>query len=116
MKLEFLFVPTADLPASLALYRDGLGFTELWREGDLTVALTQGDGGIQLMLDAHDPNAPMGPIFVVESLAEFHAARPAALTVVEEPSEIPGGFQAVYAEPGGGTIYVIDQSTDAGGS
>jgi len=29
MKLEFLFVPISDLSASLALYRDGLGFTEV---------------------------------------------------------------------------------------
>ena len=29
MKLEFLFVPTSDLKASLALYRDGFGFTEV---------------------------------------------------------------------------------------
>jgi hypothetical protein len=33
MKLEFLFVPTSDLSRSLTLYRDGLGFTESWREG-----------------------------------------------------------------------------------
>ena len=28
MKLEFLFAPTADLDASLKLYRDGLGCQE----------------------------------------------------------------------------------------
>ena len=39
--------------------------------------------------------------------------RPDALAVVDEPTEIPGGFQAVYQEPGGAIIYVIDQSTDA---
>ena len=39
MKFEFLFVPTADLNASLAFYRDALGFSEVWREGDSTVAL-----------------------------------------------------------------------------
>jgi predicted enzyme related to lactoylglutathione lyase len=32
--------------------------------------------------------------------------------VVEEPSEIPGGFLATYQDPGGATIYVMDQSTD----
>ncbi len=37
MRLELLFTPTADLTASLSLYRDP-GFTELWREGDATVA------------------------------------------------------------------------------
>jgi catechol 2,3-dioxygenase-like lactoylglutathione lyase family enzyme len=112
MKLEFLFVPTSDLSASLAFYRDGLGFTEVWREGDATVALTMPGTDVQLMLDAHDPDAPLGPLFVVDSVEAFHAARAESITVVAEPSEIPGGFLATYQEPGGATIYVMDQSTD----
>lgn len=59
MKLEFLFIPTSDLNASLALYRDGLGFTELWREGDATVALTLPGSEVQVMLDANDPRRPL---------------------------------------------------------
>jgi len=113
MKLEFLFIPTSDLDASLALYRDGLGFTESWREGDATVALALPDSDVQLMLDSHDPNAPLGPLFVVDSVEAFHTARPETLAVVEEPAEIPGGFQATYQDPGGATIYVMDQSTDS---
>lgn len=113
MKLEFLYVPTTDLDASLALYRDGLGFTEVWREGDTTAALALPGSDVQLMVDASDPQAPVAPLFVVDSLKDFHASRPETLAVVEEPSEIPGGFQAIYREPGGATIYVIDQSTDA---
>lgn len=113
MKLEFLFVPTSDLNASLSLYRDGLGFTEVWREGDTTVALALPGSDVQLMIDANDPSAPVGPLFVVDSLKDFHAGRPDTLAVVDEPTEIPGGFQAVYQEPGGAIIYVIDQSTDS---
>lgn len=112
MKLEFLFAPTSDLKASLALYRDGLGFTEMWREGDATVALAMPGTDVQLMLDANDPDAPVGPLFVVDSVKDFHAGRPETLAVVEEPSEIPGGFLATYQDPGGATIYVMDQSTD----
>ena len=37
MKLEFMYLPTQDLDAALALYRDTLGFDELWREGEVTV-------------------------------------------------------------------------------
>jgi catechol 2,3-dioxygenase-like lactoylglutathione lyase family enzyme len=113
MKLEFLFVPTSNLHASLALYRDGLGFTEVWREGDATVALALPGTDVQLMLDANDPDAPLGPLFVVDSVKAFHAARAESLTVVEQPSEIPGGFMATYQDPGGATIYVMDQSTDS---
>jgi catechol 2,3-dioxygenase-like lactoylglutathione lyase family enzyme len=112
MKLEFLFVPTSDLKASLALYRDSLGFTEIWREGDATVALALPGTEVKLMLDAHDPDAPVGPVFVVDSAMAFHAARPETLAVVEAPSEIPGGFLAIYQDPGGATIHVMDQSTD----
>jgi catechol 2,3-dioxygenase-like lactoylglutathione lyase family enzyme len=112
MKLEFLFTPTADLKGSLALYRDGLGFTEMWREGEATVALALPGTDVKLMLDAHDPDAPAGPLFVVDSVEAFHAARPEALAVVEAPSEIPGGFLATYQDPGGATLYVMDQSTD----
>jgi catechol 2,3-dioxygenase-like lactoylglutathione lyase family enzyme len=113
MKLEFLLVPTSDLSGSLALYRDGLGFTEVWREGDTTVALAVPGSDVQLMLDANDPDAPLGPLFIVDSVPAFHASRPASLGVLDEPSEIPGGFLASYRDPGGATLYVMDQSTDA---
>ena len=112
MKLEFLLAPTSDLSASLALYRDGLGFTEIWREGDSTVALAMPGTEVQLMLDANDPDSPVGPVFVVDSVGAFHASRPEALAVVEEPAEIPGGFLAAYRDPGGATLYVMDQSRD----
>jgi len=112
MKLEFLFVPTSDLLGSLALYRDSLGLTEVWREGDTTVALAMPDSDVQVMLDANDPTAPVGPLFVVDSVKAFQADRP-DLAVDEGPSEIPGGFLATYRDPGGSTIYVMDQSTDS---
>ena len=112
MKLEFLFTPTSDLKASLALYRDGLGFTEVWREGDATVALALPGTEVQLMLDANDPDAPIGPLFVVDSVEAFHTARPETLAVIDGPAEIPGGFLATYQDPGGASIYVMDQSTD----
>ena len=114
MKLEFLFVPTSDLSASLALYRDTLGFTEVWREGDATVALTLPGSDVQVMLDANDPDAPVGPLFVVDSVEKFHAGRPDSLVVIDGPSEIPGGFLATYRDPGGSFLYVMDQTTDAG--
>lgn len=114
MKLEFLFAPTSDLEGSLALYRDAFGCSEVWREGDTTVALTLPGTETQLMLDANDPTAPFGPLFVVDSVEAFHTARPATLQVVAEPAEIPGGFLATYQDAGGVTIYVMDQSTDAG--
>jgi predicted enzyme related to lactoylglutathione lyase len=68
---------------------------------------------LQLMLDATDPDAPFGPLFVVDNVDASHATRPQTLTVIEEISEIPGGFMATYQDPGGATIHVMDQSTDS---
>jgi catechol 2,3-dioxygenase-like lactoylglutathione lyase family enzyme len=113
MKLEFLFAPTSDLQASLALFRDGFGCEEVWREGDATVALTLPGTDVQLMLDAHDRDAPFGPLFIVDDVQKFHEGRPGALSVVDAPSEIPGGFSATYKDAGGTTIYVMDQSNEA---
>jgi catechol 2,3-dioxygenase-like lactoylglutathione lyase family enzyme len=114
MKLEFLFAPTSDLQASLALYRDGFGCEEVWREGDATIALTLPGTDVQIMLDSNEPDAPFGPLFVVDDVKKFHESRPAALALVEGPSEIPEGFMATYTDPGGATIYVMDQSASTG--
>jgi catechol 2,3-dioxygenase-like lactoylglutathione lyase family enzyme len=117
MKLEFLYAPTRDLQASLALYRDELGWEEAWREGDSTVSLKLPGSDVQLMLDATDgAEGPVGPIFVLDDVRRFHAQRPAGLRVTSEPQEIPGGYLATYADPSGNTIYVMDQSLDVAGA
>jgi len=116
MKLEFLYVPTRDLNAALALYRDGLGWQEVWREGESTVSLTMPGTEVQLMLDASDPDAASGPIFVVDSAHDFHTGRPSELRISVEPEAIPGGFMATYEDQSGNTIYVMDQSQDAAAS
>ena len=38
-KVEFLYLPVPELAPALAFYRDKLGWTEGWREGDHTVSL-----------------------------------------------------------------------------
>jgi predicted enzyme related to lactoylglutathione lyase len=118
MKLEFLYTPTRDLQASLALYRDELGWEEAWREGDSTVSLKVPGSDVQLMLDATDAGTEgaFGPVFVLDDLQRFHAQHPQGLRVTSEPQEIPGGYLAMFEDPSGNTIYVMDQSLDAGGS
>jgi predicted enzyme related to lactoylglutathione lyase len=118
MKLEFLYAPTRDLPAALALYRDELGWDEAWREGESTVSLKVPGSDVQLMLDAIDADAAtgFGPVFVVDDVKRFTAGRPRGLRVTSEPQEIPGGYLATFADPSGNTIYVMDQSLDAAGS
>jgi predicted enzyme related to lactoylglutathione lyase len=116
MKLEFLYLPTRDLQAALALYRDELGWAEAWREGESTVSLTLPGTDVQLMLDATEPDGggAVGPMFVVDDARRFFSERPAALSAGGEPNEIPGGFMATFQDPSGNTIYVMDQSTEGG--
>jgi len=116
MKLEFLYTPTADLQESLTLYRDGLGWQELWREGESTVSLRLPGTDVQVMLDLVEgergPDNRPGPVFVVDSVARFTAERPAGLRPLGELTEIPGGFMGTYEDPAGNPIYVMDQSTE----
>ena len=112
MKLEFLYLPTRDLDAALTLYRDGLGWQEAWREGEATVSLTLPGTDVKLMLDASDPDAASGPIFVVDDVHTFRAGRPSELRTMGEPDAIPGGFMATFQDGSGNTIYVLDQSGD----
>jgi catechol 2,3-dioxygenase-like lactoylglutathione lyase family enzyme len=117
MKLEFLYTPTADLQESLALYRDGLGWEEAWREGDGTVSLRLPGTDVQVMLDlVEDGDSRPGPMFVVESVERFADERPAALRPCGGATEIPGGFLATYEDPTGNRIYVMDQSTEDPGT
>jgi catechol 2,3-dioxygenase-like lactoylglutathione lyase family enzyme len=113
MKLEFLYTPVDDLKAALALYRDKLGWEEAWREADSTVSLKMPGTEVQQMLVEAPSGEGVGPIFVVESVAEFHANRPGELGTREEPQEIPGGFLATYEDTAGNPIYVMDQSLES---
>jgi catechol 2,3-dioxygenase-like lactoylglutathione lyase family enzyme len=114
MRLDFCYLPTSDLAASLRLYRDQLGFDELWREGDTTVGLAIPGNEAALMIDGAglDGWGP-GPIFGVDSVAEFHAEH-GDLDVITEPYEIPGGNLMAARDPSGNIFYVMDQTGEAG--
>ena len=109
MKLEFLYAPVARIDEALALYRDGLGLTEAWREGENTVALTLPDSDVKLMLDAEAPAAKPGPLFVVDSVAAFRSEHPGP--AYEENLEIPGGWLTSFSDPWENVVYLMDQST-----
>jgi catechol 2,3-dioxygenase-like lactoylglutathione lyase family enzyme len=110
MRLDFVYLPVQDLAAALALYRDGLGFDELWREGDHTVGLGIPGTETALMVDAAAvPGSGPGPIFGVERVDEWLDGR--ELDVFLPPADIPGGRFMGFRDPGGNHIYVLDQST-----
>jgi len=112
MELTFMSTPVSDLTDAVTFYRDTLGLEEAWREGESTVSLALPGTEVQLMLDATDPDGAFGPIFVVDSVRDFHKGRPSELRVSMEPEAIPGGFLATYEDQSGNAIYVMDQSED----
>ena len=109
MRLQFVYLPVPDLQSALALYRDGLGFDEVWREGELTVALAIPGTETAIMVDAAAPpgSAP-GPMFGVDSVDGWLDGRD--LDVVMPPMDIPGGRLMGFRDPGGNHVYVMDQS------
>ena len=112
MRLEFIYLPTQDLPSALALYRDAMGFDELWREGELTVALAVPGSETALMIDAAaEPGSGPGPMFGVEHVDEWFAGKEETLDVLMPPSDIPGGRLMAFRDPAGNHVYVLDQST-----
>jgi catechol 2,3-dioxygenase-like lactoylglutathione lyase family enzyme len=112
MKLEFMYLPTQDLDAALTLYRDTLGFDELWREGEQTVGLATGTDVI-LMIDAAAlPGWGPGPVFMTDDVKAFHAQHDGAYELSLPPFEIPGGFMSGFKDAAGNAIYVMYQSTD----
>jgi len=111
MQLEFIYLPTPDLASALALYRDKLGFDELWREGELTVGLAIPGSETAIMVDAAaEPGAGPGPIFGVDHVDDWLAGKD-GLDVFMPPSDIPGGRLMGFRDTTGNHVYVMDQST-----
>ena len=111
MRLEFIYLPVSDLHGALALYRDQLGFDELWREGESTVGLAVPGSETALMVDAEPvPGAGPGPIFGVDRVDEWLAGREEQLDVTIPPFDIPGGRLMGFRDAAGNHVYVLDQS------
>ncbi|MGH3729167.1 MAG: VOC family protein [Micromonosporaceae bacterium] len=106
MQLTFLLAPVPDLATALPFYRDTLGLDEAWREGENTVAFHLPDRKAQIMVVADGD--PAGPMFKVDSVPAFFAARP-EIKVVMPPRSIPGGSVAGFHDPAGNVGYVLDQ-------
>ena len=67
------------------------------------------------MIDAASPpTGGLGRCSASTVSAAFRAEHQ-DLEVVSEPQEIPGGMLMALRDPGGNFVYVLDQSTDAGG-
>lgn len=109
MKLRFVYMPVKSAGEALAFYRDALGFDELWREGEETIALKTG-GDVALMLDEDTTDTKAGPFFVVEDVRDFYARNKSALSFLGEPRRIPPGWYVTFEDPSGNVLRLMDDT------
>ena len=111
MRLDFVYLPVPDLQPALALYRDALGFDELWREGDLTVGLAIPGTETAIMVDAAGGAGGRARPDLRRRQRRRVARGPRGqFELVMPPSDIPGGRLMCFRDPGGNHVYVMDQS------
>ena len=108
MELRFIYVPVSELKPTLAFYRDALGWSEAWREGEDTVAFRVPDSPVQVMVAVVSTKEPAGPMYQVPNLAQFLAEHP-QMPVVVAQRDIPDGHVIGVTDPAGNVIYLFDQ-------
>lgn len=109
MRLAFTYNPVPDVGQALSFYRDTLGWTEAWRQGDSTIAFTIPGTDVQFMVGPRVAGEQPGPAFLVDSVQAFRAEHGDRLTFTAEPRAIPGGHWASFLDPGGHPVYLLDQ-------
>ncbi|TDQ36567.1 VOC family protein [Aureibacillus halotolerans] len=108
----FFFMPVKDLKQAKQLYRDTLGLTESWREGDKIVGFKLPNTDIELMVEEVSegtPSAP-GPIFLVPSVQDIYEKGSDTLQFIDEPGETPDGLWLSAKDDSGNGIYFTDES------
>lgn len=113
LKLRFIYQPVEDFKASLAFYRDTLGWEEAWREGEGTAAFRIPGNEVQLLLDK-DPREQQvsGPMFLVDSVDEFYQQNAGKVHFLIEPHDIPPGRYCAFEDVSGNVIRVIDETKE----
>ncbi|TSB45990.1 VOC family protein [Alkalicoccobacillus porphyridii] len=111
-KLIFYFVPVHDLQKAIELYRDTLGFTETWREGEYTVSFSLPGSDVELMIEQMTEGSPTvaGPVFLVPSVNQVILQYQQKLDFVSEPTETPDGLWISAKDDSGNGLYFTDES------
>lgn len=112
MKLRFLFYPVPNAVEAAGFYRDRFGLEEAWREQDLTIALRIPDSEIGLLLDQDDVCSTPSGFFEVPSVDEFYREHCKGTHFIQEPTDIPPGRYAIFADPAGNPVRIFDNSND----
>jgi len=106
MRLTFSYLPTRDLDASLRLYRDTLGFDELWREGEHTVGLALPDTDVALMIDRERSGREASPSGGVVDSQTVKAPAPGATRGFDGGKKIVGRKRHVAVDTDGRLLMV----------
>jgi uncharacterized glyoxalase superfamily protein PhnB len=109
--LRRVIVSVAELDRALAVYRDALGFTEKYREGDVAMLGVPG-GDVELLLHRREPTAGLAGVaasWLVDDVdAAAAAAEKAGAAIVDPPADQPWGErQAVLTDPDGHVLCLV---------
>lgn len=115
MRLAFMLYPVSDLDLGVQRWHQW-GLEVLWRpDGETVILGSQQNPRAQVMLENHATEHRLGPgpVFIVESVNRFRAEH-SDVDWLLEPSEVPAGRYAAYAEPDGSTVRILDITHDLG--
>ena len=116
MKTNLLLCPVSDLDAALTFYRDILGLTVKFRDGDRYCAIDAGGCTLGLTAQEERVAAEAAPAFRVDDIEQSLATLLAAGASLARPVEQgPHETRAVLRVPGGTTVVLYaQQPTPAG--
>lgn len=115
MELICTVYPVDDLEATAKQYLE-LGFKDVARPDQDTVLMsTDQSRYVEVMLERHpaESAAGAGPVFRMPDVAAFHEANP-SLDWVFAPVELPTGGYAIFRDPSGNPVRIVDFSRDSG--
>lgn len=112
MKLQFLYHPVPNAALAARFYREHFGWTELWREQDMTIGIKMSGTDVMLMLDQDDGELTPGGFFEVPSVDLFYDQKKDVLPFNGPPKDIPGGRYAQFRDPGGNVIRILDSTKE----
>ena len=115
--LAYILLPSSDLAASVAFYRDVLGLPLVWWEKQQGHAAFQASG-VLLVLSTHEPASPGGAAiaFEVEDMEQTVPALQKKAVVFPSGIEEHGGRRTARFSDPDGNLLVLNQTRIPAGS
>jgi hypothetical protein len=115
MELLCAVYPVSDLETAAEQYRS-IGFRDIARPDEDALLLSPNEAGhVEVMLIRHpmESKAGAGPVFKLPDVEAFHADNP-GLPWLMPPRAIATGHYALYADPSGNPVRLVDFTRDSG--